>query len=130
MLPFIILLIRGSYDMNEYSVFLINGIAYQCQQSKMTLHLVRSAQCDLVFACSEPAYALIRVIKAKPLSFFIKESICEIALGGQISSIEFIADDCSMCGDFAIETVKKHKKGSVSFTAKSFGEITYTAAPV
>ena len=108
--------------MNEYSVILINGIAYQCQKSKMTLH----TRHDLSFACAEPTYALIEVKKAKPLSVRIKETISNMSANCELLDIECVGGGNSVFGEFVFETVKINSKGLVSFTAKSSGELTCT----
>tara|TARA_R110000796_G_scaffold116039_1_gene228467 strand:+ start:770 stop:1120 length:351 start_codon:yes stop_codon:yes gene_type:complete len=113
--------------MNEYSIILINGIAYQCQKSKMTLHRPTSEIHDWsTFFCADPVYALIEVKKAKPLSVRIKETISNMSANCELLDIECVGGGNSVFGEFVFETVRINSKGLVSFTAKSSGELTCT----
>ena len=114
--------------MYNFNIVLVNGMPYQCQKSKITLHRPLSERHDLGFLC-EPEYALLEVKKASPLSAMAKGGLIETSKNGLISAVECIVDNGdSIAGDFLIESMKAHKKGLVSFTAKSSGQITYTAS--
>ena len=115
--------------MYPFNIVLVNGMPYQCQKSKITLHRPLSERHDLVGLLMQDLeeYALLEVKKASPLSAIVKGELIKISKNGLIPAVECIADNGdSIAGDFLIESMKAHKKGLVSFTAKLVGQITYT----